>query len=260
MQADFWRPVVIIARLTWLEALRGRLAWLVLAALAAALVLVEFAGTIAVTESVPIKAAFLGSLLRGLAVFILSLFVASSMMREFTDKTIELMLSLPLPRTGYYLGRLAGYLLVAAAIAAVFTLAACIVAPWRSAVIWGISLWCELLIVAGATLLCTFTLSQITAAISAAAAFYLLARSMAAMQLMSTGPLVDPHSLANTVMAHLIDALAYVLPALHHFTASEWLAYPDVSATVLIPILIQTVIYSVLLFMAGLFDLHRRNF
>lgn len=260
MRTEFWRPVPIIARLTMLEALRGRLAWLVVAALAVALVLVEFAGTIAVTESVPIRAAFLGSLLRGLAVFILSLFIASSMTREFTDKTVDLMLSLPLPRASYYLGKLAGYLMVAAAIAMLFTLAACIVAPWGRAAIWGVSLWCELLIVAAATLLCTLTLSQITAAISAVAAFYLLARSMAAMQLMSNGPLVDPHSLANQVMAHVIDALAYVLPALHRFTASDWLAYSDVSAAVLPPILMQTMIYSLLLLAAGLFDLYRRNF
>src|SRR5579885_3681717 len=114
MRVDFWRPVPVIARLTWLEALRGRLAWLVAAALALALVLVEFAGAIAVTEGAVIRAAFLGSLLRGLAVFILCLFVAGSMAREFADKTVELMLSLPLPRTSYYLGKLMGYLAVAA--------------------------------------------------------------------------------------------------------------------------------------------------
>src|SRR5579885_2058308 len=248
MRVDFWRPVPVIARLTWLEALRGRLAWLVAAALALALVLVEFAGAIAVTEGAVIRAAFLGSLLRGLAVFILCLFVAGSMAREFADKTVELMLSLPLPRTSYYLGKLMGYLAVAAAIAMLFTLAACLVAPWQRAAIWGASLRCVL------------TLSQITAAVSAVAAFYLLSRGIAALQLMSRGPLVDPHSLANAVMARVIDALACLLPALHRFTSSEWLAYPGVSMAVLAPILAQTVIYSLLLFAAGLFDLHRRNF
>ncbi len=260
MRVDFWRPVPVIARLTWLEALRGRLAWLVAAALALALVLVEFAGAIAVTEGAVIRAAFLGSLLRGLAVFILCLFVAGSMAREFADKTVELMLSLPLPRTSYYLGKLMGYLAVAAAIAMLFTLAACLVAPWQRAAIWGASLWCELVIVSGVSLLCVLTLSQITAAVSAVAAFYLLSRGIAALQLMSRGPLVDPHSLANAVMARVIDALACLLPALHRFTSSEWLAYPGVSMAVLAPILAQTVIYSLLLFAAGLFDLHRRNF
>ena len=150
--------------------------------------------------------------------------------------------------------------MVAAAIAALFTLAACIVAPWGQAAIWGVSLWCELVIVAGASLLCMLTLSQITPAICAVAAFYLLARGIAAMQLMSRGPLVDPHSLANTVMTHVIYALAYALPALYRFTSSEWLTYPGVGAAVLAPVLAQTVIYSLLLLAAGLFDLHRRNF
>ena len=62
------------------------------------------------------------------------------------------------------------------------------------------------------------------AAASFIAAFYLLARALTAIQLMSNSPLAIENPLSHQVMSWLVDGLALVLPALDRFTQSVWLA------------------------------------
>ena len=122
-------PVKAIARYTFIEALRNRLLWLIIVALVILFGLAEFAGALAITESREIQATLLGALLRLFTVFVVSLFVVTSMVREFNDKGLELVLSLPIPRATYYFGKLAGYSLFALLTAALFSLPLFFLAP-----------------------------------------------------------------------------------------------------------------------------------
>lgn len=255
-----WRKTRTIALFTALEAFRGRLLILLGAVAVGAFVLAETAGAAAVTESNAIRIAFLAAVLRTAAVFVTGLFVVSSIAREQADKGSELVLSLALPRYVYYLGKAGGYALVALAIALLFAALAFLYVPGMQTLLWGISLYCELLLVSVLSLLCMFTFSQVTAALSAVAAFYVLARIIGAMQLMGHGPLIDPTRLSNAVITTAVDALAYVLPDLYRFTPTDWLVYHTGSLAAIGPILLQTGIYVALLSGAGLFDLYRRNF
>lgn len=255
-----WQKIGVIARFTALEAVRGRLLWLLVGSLIAVLLLAEFAGAIAITESVEVKTALAAGILRLFAVFVIALFVTSSMAREQADKGSELVLSLPLSRAVYYLGKLLGYGWIALVAAAAFGLAACLYAPPVQALWWAISLFCELLLVASVSLLCLFTLKQVTTALSVVAAFYVLSRAIAAIQLIGHGPVLGSTAWSNRFMTALVDGLAYVLPDLYRFTPSGWLVYHDGSAAALAPILVQTAIYLGLLAAASLFDLYRKNF
>jgi ABC-type Na+ efflux pump permease subunit len=255
-----WQKIGSIARFTALEAVRGRLAWLLGGSLIAVVLLAEFAGAIAITESNAVKTALAAGVLRLFAVFVIALFVISSMAREQADKGSELILSLPLSRAVYYFGKLLGYGLVALAAAAVFALSACLFAPPAQALWWGVSLFCELLLVTAVSLLCLFTLKQLTTALSVVAAFYVLSRAIAAIQLIGHGPVLDPGAWSNRFMTMMIDGLAFVLPDLYRFTPSHWLVYHDGSAASLFPIVMQTLIYLCLLAAASLFDLYRKNF
>ena len=89
----------VIATYTALEALRNRLFLVVFVLIVASVGLAEFVSQVAITESQQIQSALLGSVLRMTAVLFVSLFVISSMAREFNDKGFELVLSLPLPRS-----------------------------------------------------------------------------------------------------------------------------------------------------------------
>jgi len=76
-----------------------------------------FIGELAVTESAQIQSAISGMTLRLFAVFIICIFVITSMIREFNDKGFELIISLPLDRYSYLAGKMAGFCLLGVFIA-----------------------------------------------------------------------------------------------------------------------------------------------
>ena len=96
------RHILPIARYTLIEALRNRLLMLALILVAAGLAFTQFLQQVAITESNPIQAALLAAVLRFGAVFMLASFVVTSMVREFNDKVMELILSRPLRRSSYF--------------------------------------------------------------------------------------------------------------------------------------------------------------
>ena len=249
-----------VARYTALEALRTRYGWLLLLVTLSGFGLVAFAGQLAITESSQIQATLTAAVLRLGMVFLLALFIITSVQRDFSDKSVDIMLSLALPRAGYYLGKLGGYALIA-----LFTAlpAICLIlslAPFPQSLFWGLSLLLELLIVCAASLVFAFSFSQVTAAIGAFGGFYLLSRSIAAMQLMAASPLHNEQSLSSQVIRQLVNGLAYLLPDLDRFTRSDWLVYTESAGQQLALLSAQTIIYLVLLSAVALFDLHRKNF
>ncbi len=255
----YFDQVRAIARYTLLEARRNHLLWLVVLTILAAVGLAGFLGQVAITEVQQIQAAFLGALLRWAAVFIVSLAVITGMVREFNDKGFELVLSLPLPRAGYFFGKLAGYAAVAMLVAVCMSVPLLLVVPPDQAALWGVSLACELLLVCALSLLCMLTLNQTLPAFAVVAAFYLLARSISSIQLMGQGPLVDTASWSQQAVQFIVDAVALILPNLERFTATDWLVYHSGLPMSLLPIAGQSLIYLVLLTGAGLFDLYRKN-
>ncbi len=261
-EPDILYAILAITRFTLLEAMRNRLIWLFLLLLLVAIMLAEFMAGISITESHAIRTSLLGAILRIFAVFVISLFVITSMVREINDKGLELTLSFPVSRASYYFGKLTGYALIAFSMCFVIGICLLFYAPLTSVLIWTTSLLCELLIISALCLLCVYTFNQVTIAITAVVAFYVLARSIDAIQLMGEGSLIDPNSLVQTFITKAVDAMAAVLPDLYRFSPSEWLIYPQNINTALdqiLPIVLQTVIYLFVLMAAGLFDLYRKN-
>ncbi len=251
--------ISVIARFTVVEALRTRYGIILLLLTLLSFGLAQFLSQVAITETAQIQRAVVAAVLRFSAVFLVALYIITSISREFSDKVVELMFSLPMPRGSYYLGKLAGYAMLAAATAAVFSLLLLTVTPWAQAAMWGVSLVFELLLVCAASLVLVLALNQVTPAFCAVVAFYLLARSIAAMQLMAHGPLVDGHSMASQLIARLIDGMAFLLPDMSLFTRSDWLLYSTAQWQDLLPLLGQTAVYLALLSGVALFDLYRRN-
>ena len=247
-----------IARMTVLEAVRGRFAWLVAGFAIAGCVLAAFAAELAITETQGVRSGLLGTWLRSCAVFTVSAFVVSSAVCEIRDKVLDLMLSMPVPRAVYYAGRLAGYAAVAVSSAAVCALAMVWFAPLPQTALWAASLGLELLIVAAMSLLCVFTFSQIAWAMSTVIGFYVLSRSMVDLQLMAHEPVIASASSARPFMQVFVDALAFVLPDLDRFTASEWLIYGTGTVADLGFAAAQAAVYMALLGAATLFDLYRK--
>lgn len=253
------RQTLTLATYILLEALRTRFFIIIIFLLLIGFGLTAFLGQVAIIEKTAVQSSLLAAYLRLSAVYIVSLFVITSMVREFSDHSIYLWLSFPLKRSTYLFGKLGGFMVIAAITATLFGLSLLGYVPYSQAILWTISLLCELFILVAVSLLCVLTFRQTVPAFSAVLGFYLLARSITAMQLMVQGPLQNTQSLADQFISSFVTLLAMLLPNLEQFTQSSWLVYHTGSFTSLILIGIQTIIYVTLLVAMSLFDFYRKN-
>jgi hypothetical protein len=251
-------PAATFARLVVLEARRGGLPWLALAAALVALSFAAFLSQVALTESRETQLALVAPLLRASAVLLICLHVAGSTLREMQDRTLEVALALPLTRTTHYLGRLAGHAACAALLALAFSLPLLVFAFPHAVIGWAGSLAIELTLVAAATLFFAMSLAQLVPAIAASIGFYLLSRAMAAVQAIAGSELTEP-SLVGSAGRLAVDAVALLLPRLDAVTRTEWLLYGAPPAPAYASALAGMLIYGALLTAAGLFDFHRKQ-
>ena len=251
-------PLATIAKYTLLEALRDRFFLLIIAANIVFFGLSLFVAELAISEARETRAALLAAAVRLFSVFALSLFVISAMLREFNDKGLELILSQPLARSSWYFGKLLGCAIVALSIAGAGSLALFFFSAPGALLPWAFSLFCELLIIVCLSLLALISFNSVTLSFCAVSAFYLLARSIEAIQLISAAPIMASGSISHQFMALGLDAIAWLLPNLNRFTRTEWLVYGADSAQTL-KLMAETLIYCALLSGVALFDLYRKE-
>lgn len=252
--------ITTIARYTLLEALRTRLPALVLSAIVLLAAAGYFVQEIAVTESARLQTGFYAATMRLTAVFMAGLYVLSSVSRDFNDKGIDIVLALDLPRSHYILGKLAGFLAIGALIAAAVSVPLALLAAPAAALQWGASLALELAIVVALSLFCIVTFSQLMPAASFMLAFYLLARALTAIRLMSAHPLVDADTFSHQFIAMMTEGLALVIPALDGWTQTAWLVNQQAAWLDIGRLAGQSALYVVLLAAATMFDFYRKNF
>ena len=250
--------VLAIARMTVLEAVRGRFAWLVAGFASVGCVLAVLAGEVAITGTQGFRSGLLGAWLRWCAVFAASAFAVSSAVGDVHDKGLHLMLSMAVPRWVYCAGKLVGFVAVALFAAIACALALAWFAPLAQTALWAASLGLELLVVTAMSLLSAFTFTHVAWTMSTVLGFYVLSRSMAALQLIAHAPGAEPDSVAWSFIRAFVDALAYLLPDLDRFTESEWLIHGAGTLADLGFAAAQAAVYTALLGAAATFDLYRR--
>jgi ABC-type Na+ efflux pump permease subunit len=222
--------------------------------------MIEFVGDLAITEHRVTQVAILAAFLRMSAVIITTLFVVSSTVRELQDKTLEMILAMAVPRTSYYLGKLFGFFFIAAVVSIIFAVLLLLYADAQQVAIWALSLFFELVLVVALSLVMLFTFNQVPAALTAVFVIYGASRIVTSLYLMSKSPIVAHDSVAQQFMDSIITGMSWLLPDLHRFTQTEWLAYNSAEWGMLLPLLGQTVVYLALLSSVALFDFYRKNF
>jgi ABC-type transport system involved in multi-copper enzyme maturation permease subunit len=240
--------------------MRNRLLWLSLLVVALSFGLVEFIGDLAITEHRVTQVAVLAAFLRLSAVVIVTMFVVSSTVRELQDKTLEMILAIPIHRSSYYLGKLIGFLHVSIIVSIIFSTLLLVYAAPEQVLIWGLSLFLELILVVALGLVMLFTFNQIPAAITGVLVIYAAARSATSIYLMSKYPVISHTTISQKFMDGFIELLTWLLPDLHRFTQTEWLAHNTGSFQLLLPVIAQSLIYLTLLSAIALFDFYRKNF
>ncbi|MBX9810375.1 MAG: ABC transporter permease [Burkholderiales bacterium] len=254
------RQITTIARYTLLEARRTRLPQLVLSAIVLLGAAGFFVQEIAVTESTRLQTGFYAATMRLTGVFIIGLYVLSSVAREFSDKGLDVALALDLPRSHYILGKLAGFLVIGVLVAIAVSMPLALLAAPGAALQWGVSLAFELAIVVALSLFCIVTFSQLMPAASFVLAFYLLARALTAVRLMSAHPLTGADTLSHQFMSMMMEGLALVMPALDAWTRTAWLVDQPAVWTEIGVLAGQSALYVALLAGATMFDFYRKNF
>ena len=247
-----------VARYVLVEARRSALPWLVAAGLLAALGLAGFLSQVAITEAAALQASACAALLRACAVFLVAAHVTASVVREANDKGLEQALALPMPRSSWYLGKLLGFSLAGALIAALFALPLLAWARPGDLAAWWLALAAETAVVAAAALFFASALGQTVAAIAATLGLYVLARAISAIQMIAASPLAGDSAVA-VAARWVVDTLALLLPRLDAVARGDWLLYGAPAAADLALALAGLAIYFVLLAAAGLFDFSRRN-
>lgn len=251
--------IATIARYTLLEALRTGLPILVLVAFLSLLAASLFVETISIVEGARFQVGFYAAGARLASVFIAAIFVLVSITREFNDKGLDVLLALDLPRSHYVLGKLVGFLGIALLIAAAAAVPLAWFAPGPAVLQWTISLGLELAIMAALALFCVVTFNQLTPAASFVLAFYLFARSLTAIRLMSASPLTGTDTLSHQVIQFVVEALALVVPALDAWTQTAWLVNQQAPWSVVLELAGLSALYVALLAAATMFDFYRRN-
>ena len=254
------KRIVTIARYTVLEAVRTRFAVLALVVIAVALAASFFVRELAVTESARFQTAFYAASIRFAAVFIAALYAIGSVVREFQDKGLDVMLALDLPRAHYILGKLLGFVAIAGAFAAAASVPLVAFAGVEPAAQWALSLACELAIVATLGLFCAVTFNTLLPAASFVMAFYVLARTLSAIRLISAYPVSAAEALHQRFLNGAVEALAWIVPALDRWTQTSWLVDQPPFWSALATLGGQSLVFVTVVAAAAVFDMHRKNF
>lgn len=252
--------ILTIARYTIIESLRNRLLLLTFLVIGISFALVEFIGDLAITEHRVTQVAILAAFLRISAVVMVTLFVVSSTVRELQDKTLEMILAMPIRRGSYYLGKLIGYFYIALLVSIIFSALLLLYADNEQVFIWMISLFLELILVVALSLVMLFTFNQVPSALTAVFIIYGASRIVTSIFLMAKFPIIAHTSMAQQFMDGIIELMTWLLPDLHRFTQTEWLTYNTADWATLLPLLGQTAVYLVFLSFIALFDFYRKNF
>lgn len=252
--------ILTIAKFTIIESIRNKFLLLSFLVVAISFSLVEFIGDLAITEHRVTQVAILAAFLRMSAVVIVTLFVVSSTVRELNDKTLEMILAMPIRRCNYYLGKLIGYFYIAALVAVIFAALLFVYADTQQVVIWTISLFFELILIVALSLVMLFTFNQVPSALAGVFIIYGASRIVTSIFLMSKFPIIAHTSSAQKFMDGVVEMITWLLPDLHRYTQTEWLAYNTADWSTLLPLLGQTIIYLIFLSFIALFDFYRKNF
>ncbi len=220
-----------------------------------------FAGLLAISDQAEFQMSLLAGGTRLLVVYLLSVWLISHLLGEFNNKSLYLLLALPMPRQTYLLGKFLGMTgLVLVSVVPATALLTFYSESSYSLLLWGVSLACELLIMGTVSLLCALSFRHTTPALTAALGFYLVARSMQGFLQIGEHLLQPNSSVLDQSISSFLSLLALLLPSLDRFSDSAWLLYQQGSLTELTGLIVQTGIYLLLLLGLGFIDLARKNF
>jgi hypothetical protein len=251
------RAIATVARDTLLEALRGRWLWMGVASAVAVAVVAGFAQALALTEAHSVGLSFAAPLARLLAVLLVTLGAATSVVREQSERTLLIALAAPMSRTTWLAGKYLGLATMGGLTALLLAVpVAGFGADGAATAAWIFSLALELALVAAVALAVAMAVPQIPPAVCAVLAFYVLARDGNLLLLLAQR--AEDYS-AWSAAGPLVQAIALLLPRLDLFTRTDWLLGTAPSPAALGLVAAHAATYCLLSLSAAALDLRRRR-
>lgn len=249
-----------LVRYVLLAAVRDRL---ILSAFALMLVIValsQFVGGAAVVEKEVFVAVYAAGALRLLCAVAIILFTTFFVERSFERRDVEFFLSCPLSRTGYILSHVVALIVVAGVLtvlAGVALMAASSTVFNPNYLIWLASLFAELAMTGLVALFFAMVLPSAIASTLMVLAFYVLARMMGQLLgIVSAGVAFW----GTQILDPVIRAIAVVVPRFDLMTQTSWLVYGPQGNEGFLMIAAQAGAFMLLVIVAALVDLTRRQF
>ena len=125
---------------------------------------------------------------------------------------------------------------------------------------WGIVLVLELAVVIAFSLFCVAAFGQFMPSAVVVLAFYVLARSLTAIRLISAHPISGADTLSHDIGHWMIEGLALITPALDRWPQTTWLIDAPAPWGAVALLLVEATLYVTLLAGAAMVDFNRRNF
>ncbi|HBA33679.1 MAG TPA: hypothetical protein DCZ12_06055 [Gammaproteobacteria bacterium] len=249
-------PIILLA---YREAFSSQLLWVLLLLVPLTLGLAELLGTMALTEKTAIKAGFSAGLTRWAALFIACLFTITSIARERDNKLNELLFSLSINRSTFYLSKFAAYGSIGLLIGSALSLTVLLYRPTASTGLWIISLYFELLIMVSFSLMVSVVVNSVIGAASVVLGFYLLARSIEALLLIANSTLEFEYTLANQMITLCLTGISWLLPKLNQFAQIDSVLSSPMDIGKILHNALTALAYVLLTCLMGLIDLSRKR-
>ncbi|MCB1531504.1 MAG: hypothetical protein KDJ35_01410 [Alphaproteobacteria bacterium] len=219
-----------------------------------------FLGSGAVIEKNQFSLVFAAGGLRVCGMIGLVLFVVFFMRRSFESRDIDYLLSRPLGRVQFLSSYAGAFSILALLVSAAQTLCLYIVEPslfGEGHILWALSLLVENIIMVHVGLFFSMVLTSAAGAAMVSFGFYVLARMMGQiLGIIDHGKTLHDLEIFETVM----QFISAVTPRLDLMGQTSWLLYGPGSDIGLGFILAQGVVFVVLILLAAMLDLIRRQF
>ncbi len=241
-------------------AVRDRLIIAMLIVMALGGALAVFLGTAAYIEKYQFVLVFSASGIRILTVLGLVLFCVFFIRRSFDNKDVDYLLSRPISRVSFIVSHAAAFTLIAALLAAAGQIVVYFSAPvtfgsWQ--LVWTLSLFFELMIMANAALFFSMVLPSASTSAMVVFGLYILSRTIGILLgIVSSGLAVSPMMKG---LAFVMKFVSTIIPRLDLMVQTNWLIYGVENISVWF-ICAQGLIFSGVLIAAATVDLVRRQF
>jgi hypothetical protein len=241
-------------------ALRDRLLISLLLLLLVGVSMAIFMGSGAVVEKTRFALVFAAGGLRLMGVLGLVLFAVFHIRRSFESKDVEFLLSRPISRVQFLLSFAAAFILLGALFGVGVGAALFILGPQHlnpGFPLWVASIVAENIIMVSVALFFAMILSSAATAAMVTIAFYVLARMMGQI----LGIIDHPsHHAYSEFLAFVMQVVSSVTPRLDLMGQTSWLVYGPGEGIAYGFVFLQGLIFTILILLASLIDLLRRQF